>query len=188
MEGEVVLLQRLLDDLTHLDQGIGQTELHLQPICLSEWLPPALRTWGEAALNKKLDWQVSIPTDLPEVQGDPDRLGQALGNLVSNAIRYTPTGGRVQVTAAQTDGQVEISVEDSGPGISLEEQIRIFQPFYRGKAARRFSDGMGLGLPIARDLVEAHGGKLKLDSTPGQGSRFVINLPDLVQPKEIIAS
>jgi two-component system, OmpR family, sensor histidine kinase BaeS len=182
MEGEVVTLQRLLDDLTHLDQGIGQTELHLQPICLSEWLLPALSTWGKAALDKKLDWQVTIPADLPEVNGDPDRLGQALGNLVSNAIRYTPPGGKVLVSAAQGQGHVQISVEDNGPGISPEEQIRIFQPFYRGKAARRFSDGMGLGLPIARDLVEAHGGKLHLESDTGKGSRFVIELPGLETP------
>jgi signal transduction histidine kinase len=114
---------------------------------------------------------------LPVVQGDPDRLGQALGNLVSNAIRYTPSGGKVQVSAEQVKGRVEICVEDSGPGIALEEQIRIFQPFYRGKAARRFSDGMGLGLPIARDLVEAHGGALTLVSSQGKGSRFLINLP-----------
>ena len=177
MEGEVVLLQRLLDDLTHLDQGIGQTELHMQPICLSEWLPPALSTWGKAALDKKIDWQVAIPSGLAEVNGDPDRLGQALGNLVSNAIRYTPAGGRVLVSAAQEDGHVVISIEDSGPGISMEEQSHIFQPFYRGKAARRFSDGMGLGLPIARDLVEAQGGKLQLISTLGKGSCFTIVLP-----------
>jgi len=177
MEGEVVLLQRLLDDLTHLDQGFGQTELHLQPICLSDWLPPALSTWGKAALDKKLDWQVDVPTDLPEVRCDPDRLGQALGNLVSNAIRYTQPGGRVQVSATRDQGQIKINVEDSGPGISLEEQKRIFQPFYRGKAARRFSDGMGLGLPIARDLVEALGGELQLESVMGKGSRFSIDLP-----------
>ena len=138
----------------------------------------ALRTWGEAAINKKLDWQVNIPAGLPEVQGDPDRLGQALGNLVSNAIRYTPGGGKVQVSAVQQQDCVEICVEDSGPGIALDEQKRIFQPFYRGKAARRFSDGMGLGLPIARDLVEAHGGALRLESTPCKGSRFLIDLPE----------
>jgi two-component system, OmpR family, sensor histidine kinase BaeS len=187
MEGEVVLLQRLLDDLTHLDQGIGQTELHLQAISLSEWLPPALSTWGEAAQHKQLEWQVNIPAGLPEVSGDPDRLGQALGNLVSNAIRYTPPGGRVQVSAAQEDGHVKICVEDNGPGISQEEQSRIFQPFYRGKAARRFSDGMGLGLPIAQDLIEAQGGELRLDSTIGKGSRFTIDLPQQGQPVSLLS-
>jgi two-component system, OmpR family, sensor histidine kinase BaeS len=177
MEGEIVTLQRLLDDLTHLDQGFAQMELQLQPVVLSSWLPTTLQTWSEAASSKKLTWQVNLPETLPVLEIDPGRLAQALGNLVSNAIHYTPSGGQVSITARIAGDQLLIAVEDSGPGISPEEQEQIFQPFVRGKSARRFSDGMGLGLTIARDLVEAHNGQLTLQSTPGQGSCFTISLP-----------
>lgn len=177
MENEVMLLRRLLDDLAHLEQGTGQMELHKQTVNLSEWLPLILSTWGKAALEHKLEWQVSIPDGLPTLQVDPERLAQAIGNLVSNAIHYTPAGGLVRVSATLEQATMRISVEDSGPGIAVQEQAAIFQPFYRGKAARRFSEGMGLGLTISRDLVEAHGGELRLDSLPGKGSRFDILLP-----------
>ncbi|MCE1252543.1 MAG: HAMP domain-containing histidine kinase [Anaerolineae bacterium] len=177
MEGEVVLLQRLLDDLTHLDQGFGQMELQRQSINLADWLHTSLQTWSKAAAEKKQLWSLDIADDLPPVRMDPERLAQALGNLVGNAIHYTPRGGQVCVRSRREDGFVVIAVEDNGPGISLEEQEQIFQPFFRGKSARRFSDGMGLGLPIARDLVEAHGGRLTLESTPGKGSCFSIFLP-----------
>jgi two-component system, OmpR family, sensor histidine kinase BaeS len=111
------------------------------------------------------------------VKMDPDRMAQALGNLLSNAIRYTPPGGKVVLSALAVEKDVLIQVNDSGPGIATEEQSQIFTPFYRGKAARRFSDGMGLGLTISKDLIEAHGGELKVESRPGQGSLFIICLP-----------
>ena len=177
MESEVVLLQHLLDDLAHLEQGTSSLNLHQQTIRVSEWLPKVLITWNEAALEKKLSWNQDIPGDLPSVEFDPDRIAQALGNLVSNAIRYTPAGGTVSITAANEGKFLAIHVQDTGPGISAEEQARIFQPLYRGKAVKRFSEGMGLGLPIARDLVQAHHGDLTVQSTPGQGSHFTIRLP-----------
>lgn len=177
MEGEVVVLQHLLDDLAHLDQETSQINLQRQALRPSEWLPLALRTWEQAALEKDQEWQVDIPSDLPEIQADPDRLSQALGNLVSNAIHYTPPKGLVRISANSGPENLSIIVQDSGPGIASDEQAQVFQPFYRGKASRRFSDGMGLGLTIARDLVQAHGGTLTLESTPGQGACFEITLP-----------
>lgn len=177
MEGEVVVLQRLLDDLAHLEQETSQIELHRQPLYLSDWLPLALKTWEQAAREKEQEWQVDIPSDLPVIQADPDRLSQALGNLVSNAIHYTPPKGKVHIYAAAANGTLVISVQDSGPGISPEEQEQVFQPFFRGKASRRFADGMGLGLTIARDLVQAHGGNITLDSSPGHGACFEITFP-----------
>jgi two-component system sensor histidine kinase BaeS len=108
---------------------------------------------------------------------DPDRIAQALGNLLSNAIRYTPSGGKVRVSASREGQTLVFLVQDSGPGISPEEQENIFQPLYRGKAAKRFSEGMGLGLPIARDLVQAHNGSISIQSAPGQGSQFKVSFP-----------
>ena len=177
MESEVILLQHLLEDLAHLEQGFSPHNLQRKPIQVSVWLPMILRTWNEAALEKKLVWEQDIPGKLPTVTFDPERIAQALENLLSNAIRYTPAGGAVRVSALTEEQKLVIHVQDTGPGISPDEQLHIFQPLYRGKAAKRFSEGMGLGLSIARDLVQAHNGTLTLQSTPGQGSRFTIHLP-----------
>ncbi len=177
MESEVVLLQHLLEDLAHLEQGFSPRNLQIRPLQVSEWLPMVLRTWNEAALEKKLTWEQNIPGNLPAVTIDPERIAQALENLLSNAIRYTPAGGAVRVSALVEENMLVIHVQDNGPGISPDEQPYIFQPLFRGKAAKRFSEGMGLGLSIARDLVQAHHGTLTFQSTPGQGSRFTIRLP-----------
>ena len=178
MEQAIEGMQPLLDDLALLHGHVqGEIQLHRQPVNLSEWLPAILFSWRAAAQEKGLAWETSIPSNLPVMRIDPERLGQAVGNLLSNAIKYTPGGGTVAITAVSADGQVAIAVQDTGPGILPEEQQRIFEPFYRSQAQRRFPQGLGLGLTIAHDLVSAHGGRLDLESTPGAGSRFTIYLP-----------
>jgi two-component system sensor histidine kinase BaeS len=178
MDQEIISLQRLLDDLSHLhEQTLGVLELDRQPLDLAAWLHQTLSPWQQAALQKKLHWELKLPHVLPQVQADPLRLGQVIGNLVSNAIKFTPSGGTVTVEAGSEEHQVWIRVSDTGPGIPLAEQNRIFVPFVRGGQGRRFPQGMGLGLTIARDLVEAHGGRLTLDSEPGAGAKFTIWLP-----------
>lgn len=178
MHGEIGRLQRLLDDLTHLhSQTIGLLELNREPTALTEWLPTLLPPWREAARAKGLHWQETIPAGLPVVLLDRDRLAQALGNLLSNALKYTPAGGEVTVSAGHSESEAWVRVSDTGPGIPSEEQERIFEPFYRSQGGRRFPQGLGLGLTIARDLVTAHGGRLEVESTPGLGSHFAIRLP-----------
>jgi signal transduction histidine kinase len=178
MDEETDRLQRLLDDLAGLhDQVLGALELDRRTIALGEWLSHTLGPWREAAQDKGLKWQAALRSSLPVLQADPDRLGQALGNLLSNAIKYTPTGGTVSVAAGVEGDLVWIQVGDTGPGIAPEQQARIFDPFYRSQPGRRFPQGMGLGLSIARDVVVAHGGRLDLDSTLGLGSRFTVYLP-----------
>jgi two-component system sensor histidine kinase BaeS len=178
MDQEISRLQRLLDDLARLhDQVLGTLELDRQPTVLVDWLLHVLLPWRIAAQEKGLKWEAVVPADLPVLKIDPDRLAQAVSNLLSNAIKYTPAGGRVSVDVGVVDSAVSIQVTDTGPGIEPEEQARIFTPFFRGRSAGRFPQGMGLGLTIAYDLVIAHGGRLELDSTPGQGSRFTIQLP-----------
>ena len=108
---------------------------------------------------------------------DPDRLGQAVGNLVSNAIKYTPEQGTVTVSAGHEREMAWIRVNDTGRGIPLEEQEEIFTPLYRGQVDVRFPQGMGLGLSIAHELVVAHGGRIEVASEAGQGSEFTIWLP-----------
>jgi signal transduction histidine kinase len=178
MEEELRILQRLLNDLTGLhDQVLGVMELKTQPVVLTQWLPNVLRTHQEAANDKSLHWQVTISEELPTIVADPNRLAQAIGNLVNNSIKFTPIGGTVSVDANTQGDQVQIRICDTGPGIPLEEQANIFTPFYRGHTENRFPQGMGLGLGIARDLVEAHQGRLEFTSVPGEGSSFSIWLP-----------
>jgi signal transduction histidine kinase len=178
VEGQIERMEPLLDDLAQLHgQVSGQVVLKRQEVDLGEWLPPLLLPWRAAALDKGLTWHAQVSGDLPALSLDPDRMAQVVGNLLSNAIKYTPIGQGVTVSAGSDDHQVWICVADSGPGISPEERERIFEPFYRGQRDQRFPYGLGLGLTIARDLVEAHGGRLTLEGGSGEGSRFTVHLP-----------
>lgn len=186
MNSEIQRLRRLLNDLAHLhEQVIGSLELNLQSVSLKEWLASILPPWREAATQKGLSWNVRISGDLPQLRIDNDRLIQALGNLLSNAIEYTPSGGSVTIEVNSTTEFVQISISDTGPGIPPEEQPLIFNPFFRGSSKGRFPHGMGLGLSIARELVQAHGGTLLLESSSQSGSKFTMRLP-VHKPEESI--
>jgi two-component system sensor histidine kinase BaeS len=178
MDEETARLQFVLEELAHLhDQVLGSLELNRQPTAMSEWLGRVLLPWQQAAAEKRLHWQVEIPSDLPTMTVDALRLGQVVGNLASNAVKYTPPGGTVTVCAGREGHELWIRFSDTGPGIAPEEQEKIFQPFYRGDQGRRIKQGMGLGLSIARDLVTAHEGHIEVQSQPGTGSDFTIWLP-----------
>jgi two-component system sensor histidine kinase BaeS len=177
MDTQVHRLRPLLDSLTDLHaQVLGTLELNRQPTPLGEWLRRTVTPWREVAHANGLHWRTDIPDSLPVLAVDQDRLAQALGNLLSNAIKYTPEG-TVSVEAFVRDSSVCIAVGDTGIGIAPAEQDEIFEPFYRSQRDKRFPQGMGLGLSIARDLVQAHGGSLRLESAPDKGSRFTILLP-----------
>jgi signal transduction histidine kinase len=178
MDEQAVHLQRLTEDLAELhEQVLGTLELDKQQLRLVEWLPRVLRPWQEEAKEARLHWEVKIPADLPSINADADRIAQAIGNLVSNAIKYTPAGGTVSVCAESNPAEVWLQVNDTGPGIPQEEQEKIFIPFFRGSHGKRFPQGMGLGLSITKDLVTAHQGRIEVESTPGLGSKFTIWLP-----------
>lgn len=181
METETAMLGRVLEDLSHLhDQVIGTLELDFQKVSLSAWLYKVLVPAKEAAHKKGLEWDMDIPEGLPELKIDPQRITQVIGNLTANAIKYTPKGGTVSVSAGEAEDMVWIRVSDTGPGIPLEEQDQIFEPFFRGTQRQRIKQGMGLGLSIARSIVIAHNGRLEVQSTPGLGSHFTIWLPKRV--------
>jgi signal transduction histidine kinase len=178
VDGEIKRMQPLLDDLALLHgQVTGSLILNLQKLHLSDWLTTTLLPWRAAALEKGIIWGTDIPDNLPEITIDSERMAQVLGNLLSNAVKYTPEGGSVLVSAGANKSEVWFRVSDTGPGIELEEQGQVFEPFYRSQKMRRFPQGLGLGLTIARDIVEAHGGKLELTSDPEQGSQFTVRLP-----------
>lgn len=184
LEDEVKRMQPLLDDLAQLHgQVLGTRRLNREPVAMSDWLASALLPWRAAAVDKGLSWTADIPPNLPTMELDQDRLGQVIGNLLSNAIKYTPAGGAVRVSAEADDSEVRIRVTDDGPGIVAQERQRVFEPFFRSRQQRRFPQGLGLGLTIAQDIVQAHGGTLELDGAYEAGSCFIVHLP-LVTPEE----
>lgn len=187
MQAETRRLAPLLRNLTNLhNRVLGTVELNYRPTGLTGWLVSTVAPWRESAREKGLVWQADIPKELPVLEVDPDRLAQVVGNLLSNAIKYTPSGGTVFVEAGvQGKEAVWIRVGDTGPGIDPQEQERIFEPFHRSQPGRRFPQGMGLGLTIARDLVLAHGGRLEVDSQPGQGSWFTVWIPQQPAPQTL---
>ena len=178
MDDQIERLKPLLDNLASLYTLSNQSiELQREMVDLNEWLPRTLVTWQAAARARSLEWQTSLPGNLPAISIDPSRMAQVLGNLVGNAIQYTPEGGRIQVSAGSEAGRVWIAVKDSGIGITAEERQKIFDAFYRGPRSRRFPQGMGLGLSIAAEITRLHGGDIQVDSEVDHGSCFTLSLP-----------
>ena len=115
--------------------------------------------------------------DVDLIAGDERRIRQVIFNLLSNAVKFTPAGGAVDVSAAQVDGEVRVSVTDTGPGLATEDHERIFEEFQQTEAGVEQREGTGLGLALSKRLVELHGGRIWVDSELGQGSTFVFTLP-----------
>jgi signal transduction histidine kinase len=181
MDGETIRLERLSEDLAELyEQVLGRLELEFQPVTLGEWLPGVLAPWKAAAIDKQLSWELSIPSTFPTICFDPNAMAQAVGNLVSNATKFTPVGGKISISSDLLEDEFYIRVEDTGPGISPLEQKKLFTPFSRSSQGQRFPQGMGLGLTIVRDIIEAHGGRIEVNSVPGSGSQFTLWLPKII--------
>jgi signal transduction histidine kinase len=125
--------------------------------------------------DKGVTLERDVPSDIPMVQADVDRIGHVFSNLLSNALKYTPSGGRVRVSAEQDADVVRFVVEDTGAGIPAEHLPKIFERFYRAPGQHGRS-GVGLGLAIAKEIVEVHGGGISVQSKVGQGSRFNFTL------------
>lgn len=178
IELQIDNLQPLLNDLAQLHgQLLGTLELERQLVDLSDWLPPLLAPWQASAQEHGLAWQTEIPADLPELFIDQQRIAQALGNIINNAIKYTPPDGRIEITAGPTAQEMFIRITDNGIGMSAEELARIFEPFYRGSKHKRFPQGLGVGLTIARDIVQAHHGRVEVSSREDEGTTFTLYLP-----------
>jgi two-component system sensor histidine kinase BaeS len=180
---ETMLLQRLVADLQDLAQAeAGQLRLARQPIALAGVVDHAVAAIRPQAIAKDIVLGTDLPTDLPQVDGDPERIGQVLRNLISNAVAHTPQGGKILVAAKARDGQVAVAVQDTGAGIAPEHLPFVFDRFYRADASRaRQTGGAGLGLAIVKQLVLAHGGTVDVTSEPGQGSTFTFTLP--IEPR-----
>lgn len=178
MTAQIERLQPLLDNLTQLHGQIpGNLEIRRRPTDIRQWLPEVLTPWKAAAQAKDLQWASEIPAEFPIINIDPDRMAQAIGNLLSNAVKFTPGGGQIKIAVSEDRGKLKISVRDTGLGIDPTEIDQIFEPFYRSSRETRFPQGMGLGLAIAREIINAHGGEIRVQSDYGQGSIFAVVVP-----------
>ena len=172
-------LARLTEDLLKLSRiEAGKLDLEFRPVSVYQLVQSCVETARFKAERRQLTLEIRIPEGLPNVRGDSNGLQEVLQNLLDNAVQYTPSGGRVEVSAANEGDKVRVTVSDTGIGIPQAEQERIFERFYRVDAARsREAGGTGLGLSIARHIVEAHGGRLWVESAVGEGSRFHFSIP-----------
>ncbi|HVW19667.1 MAG TPA: ATP-binding protein [Opitutaceae bacterium] len=172
-------LTLLIDDLLLLSTlDSGRLRLELQPVRLRSAAQEVAEDFQTRAAARRMGLGNAVPGEL-QVRADPERLRQVLSNLVDNAIKYGREEGRVELTAAALpDGRIEVGVRDDGPGLPPEVQPRIFERFYRvDKARSREQGGTGLGLAIVKHVVQAHGGEVRLESRPGQGTTFFFILP-----------
>ena len=176
---EVGLLSRLVEDLRLLSlMDAGQLSLQLQPVAPAEAVPRVLQQVSATAERKGVALRADLPADLPAVRADPDRLQQILLNLLNNALRHMPAGGTVRLSALAEGTALHVQVADTGEGIAAEDLPHVFDRFYRADASRsRATGGTGLGLSIARGLVEAMGGRIWVESSPGQGAAVHFTLP-----------
>jgi two-component system OmpR family sensor kinase len=199
---ETRLLSRLVDDLRDLALAdAGQLRLNLGPTDAAQVVGDTVASLAPAAELQAVDLQLDASRELPPVHADADRLAQVLRNLLINALRHTPAGGKVAVSATMVDGRIEFAVSDTGEGIAPQDLPHVFDRFWRADPARsrrleadgavpsieaaaeaasvkgRWSAGSGLGLSIAQSLVEAQGGKIWAESTLGVGSTFRFYLP-----------
>lgn len=177
---ETLLLNRLIADLRTLSLAeAGQLRLEKRAVDPGELIRQVVERMSLRALEKSIALDAQAAEGLPEIQADPERLTQAVTNLVDNALRYTPPGTYVTVSAYPVPGGgVELSVADTGPGISPEELPHVFDRFWRAEKSRnRATGGSGLGLTIVKQLVEAHSGRVGVESQPGAGTQFRIQLP-----------
>ena len=171
-------LLSLINDVLDLSRmEAGQLTLSLGDYAMGEVVHSVVSAVESLAAGKKLAFKAVVPPDLPPGHGDERRLTQVLLNLAGNAIKFTDTG-EVSITVRSVDGAYHVSVSDTGPGISEADQQKIFEEFQQAdSSSTRAKGGSGLGLSISRRIVELHGGRLWVESTPGAGSTFHFSVP-----------
>jgi signal transduction histidine kinase len=176
---EATRLEHLVDDLRTLSLAdAGELSIQPQRIEPDRLLREVAALFQYRAQQKNISLTLDAAPPLPALEVDPGRMTQVLTNILDNALRHTPEGGQISLSARHKDNLVQIAVQDSGPGLPPEEAERIFERFYRVDASRHREDGgSGLGLAIAKSIVQAHGGQVWAESEAGKGLRIVISLP-----------
>jgi signal transduction histidine kinase len=175
----VSTLEELTNDLSEVANiSAGGVILNRSLTSPDSIVYPVLETTAPLSHLKNQKLEIEIPPDLPPLMADARRLEQVLTNMVSNAIKYTPEGGSIRATVCRENGSIKFLVSDTGPGIPEEDLERVFQPFYRvPQQAKLRTPGTGLGLALAKSLVELHGGKIWVESGPQKGSTFCFTIP-----------
>jgi signal transduction histidine kinase len=167
-------LLSLINDILDLSKvEAGKMDLDLGPVSISNTLSSAVAMQRERAASKGIELGLDVQA-IDSIQADERKVRQVLFNLLSNALKFTPAGGHIDVSARADNGVVSVSIADTGPGIAAEDAVRIFEEFRQVAGTK---EGTGLGLALSRKFVELHGGRLWVDSTPGHGSTFTFTLP-----------
>jgi signal transduction histidine kinase len=171
-------LLSLINDVLDLSKvEAGQIELQIAPFSLRSALESGVVMVRERASEAGVRVDLSAEADVDPVDGDERRIRQVVFNLLANAVTFTPEGGAVDVSASRRNGEVWVSVADTGPGVAPEDRERIFEEFQQADVGPRLSEGTGLGLALSKRFVELHGGRIWVDCEPGSGSTFVFTLP-----------
>jgi two-component system, NtrC family, sensor histidine kinase KinB len=174
-------LHRVIEDLLDISRiESGRAEIKLQPVNVEELVLQATDKVRSAFLDRKITLNINVAADVPRVLIDPVRFQLVFDNLLSNALKYTPSGGQVRITAQAEDGTVRFAVADTGVGIAPEHLPRVFEKFFRVPGQEHIDSG--LGLTIAKEIVEAHGGAIEVASQPGQGTKFSFTAPAVQDP------
>ncbi len=176
---DVRSLSALIDDLFQMAQlDAGGFPLHLAKASLSDLVSDTLESFTQLAKQQELTLEGNVDSDVDPVMMDTQAIGRVFNNLIGNALRHTSSGGRISVWVRRTARGVEVTVSDTGAGIRTEDLPHIFERFYRGEKSRnRGTGGAGLGLAIARGIVQAHGGDIKVESQVGKGTQFTFHIP-----------
>lgn len=180
IEGQVLHMSRLVEDLLDVSRAsTGKFRLDRRIVDMHQIIRKAIDTCSPAMAAQNLDFSAVLPESALEVDGDPVRLAQILGNLLGNAAKYTPSGGTVRLSVTTEADVLKMSISDNGIGISAQALPFIFEPFTQDVHAVGFNGvGLGIGLTVVRELVEAHGGTVKgMSEGDGKGSEFIVTLP-----------
>jgi signal transduction histidine kinase len=171
-------LLSLINDVLDLSKvEAGQVELQMHPFSLREALERGVVMVRERATEDGVRVAFNADPEVDVVEGDERRIKQVIFNLLSNAVKFTPAGGEVDVSTTRVNGEVRVSVADTGPGIALEDRDRIFEEFQQSEMGIGHHEGTGLGLALSKRFVELHGGRIWLESELGHGSTFTFALP-----------
>ncbi len=178
IDGEVDRLTQIVSELTELSRiEMGRAEMHLEPVNLNLLIEDIINQLGPQIERQELTAELDMAGNLPLVDADPTRLRQAIVNIVHNAIKFTPPGGRILLTTRVEDRSVILDIADSGTGIASGDLPHVFERFYKADRARSGKGGTGMGLAISKHIVEAHGGRISVQSTEGRGSTFSLSIP-----------